>query len=225
MGKVLNAKSIKLDNRQVRATLDGTMTEVRMPIKPQPPEWIDRFGYTAFTPKGHISGRGYWKGVPGDEGPGEKFFKLPYQTGDVIYVRETWMQNAPGGLTKYFYKADEQPQEVVGQMKAFGYKWRTSIHMPKEAARLFLRVTDVKVERVQEITKDGAITEGVNYKDCPLYQTPEQLIGNIKGYGCQATYDYVKGFAKLWDSIYKSRGYGWDLNPWVTVTKFERLEV
>ena len=78
-------------------------------------------------------------------------------------------------------------------------KWHPSIHMPREAARIFLRVTDVRVERVQDIDDDGVVAEGLNIGD---------------------------PFDELWDSTIKPADralYGWDANPWVWVIEFERI--
>ena len=91
-----------------------------------------------------------------------------YQPGDVIYVRETWCAlpvNEAGhmrGHSVYYYKAD-------GDLRPEGWRgnWHPSIHMPKEAARIWLKVTDVRVERLQEITEDGAKAEGIFIRDLP----------------------------------------------------------
>jgi hypothetical protein len=88
-------------------------------------------------------------------------------------------------------------------------RWRPSIHMPRWAARLFLRVTDVRLERVQDITEEGAIAEGVR--------------GDEHDWADQPTPSMC--FSALWDSLNAKRGYGWDANPWVWVYKFERTEV
>lgn len=90
--------------------------------------------------------------------------------------------------------------------------WRPSIHMPKEAARIFLRVTHVRLERLQAITADECPMEGV-----PLFAG---LVGEMETY-------YKEAFAKLWDSTVKQADldtYGWEANPWVWVIRFERCE-
>ncbi len=118
----------------------------------------------------------------------------PYEPGDILYVRETWAESAEG----YAYKADFDGAE--------GWGWRPSIHMPKEAARIFLKVTDVRVERLQAITEDGAIAEGVKPSG-----------GNFA----------LDDFEPLWDSTIKPADralYGWDANPWVWIIEFERTD-
>jgi hypothetical protein len=85
----------------------------------------------------------------------------------------------------------------------YGVKWRPSIHMPKRAARLWLEITDVRVERVQDISEKDAVAEGVG---C---------------FGC----DTIQWFEDLWDSINAKRGYSWDSNPWVFVICFEVIDL
>ena len=106
-------------------------------------------------------------------------------------------------------------------MKEMGLKWRPSIHMPRGAARIFLRVTGVRVERLQEITEDGAKAEGAE-KSYP-YTDPETgktvFVLDEKG-------TYRSGFSQIWDRTIKPADlpvYGWAANPWVWVINFERI--
>lgn len=133
-----------------------------------------------------------------------KEFDLPkpkYQVGNVLWVRETW---APGCMGGYIYKAGHQYAERLQELK----QWKPSIHMPKLAARMFLRVTDVRGERVQDITEDDAIAEGVQARNDTA---------------CGGTSARI-AFAELWDSLNEKRGYGWSNNPWVWVYEFEVLK-
>ena len=155
------------------------------------------WGYTAFTPKWYISCRGTFA-----DGYGEKFFKLPCEPGDILYVRETW-KKAPNG---YYYYEDWQKDDIADVTK-----WKPSIHMPKEAARIWLKVTDVRVERLQEITSEQICREGVEV------EYPHVLNGEEKRYA----------FSRLWDSTIKKSDldrYGWNASPWVWVIEFERCE-
>jgi len=163
-----------------------------------------------FTPPRHISGRGTF-----NSRLVEKVFKMPYQPGDRLYVRETWRRYSrrsectcyeychcpPDGTILYY--ADCGPDEN---------KWKPSIHMPKAAARIWLEVTNVRVERLQEITAHECILEGISSEDV-LYNTP------VSGDFAQYT---INQFKNLWNSINAKRGYGWDSNPWVWVISFER---
>ena len=152
-------KPILFNTKMVRAILDGRKDATRRIVKgfiPDDAVW----GYTAFTPKGYISCRGTFA-----DGYGEKFFKLPCESGDILYVRETW-KKAPNG---YYYYEDWQRNDIADVTK-----WKPSIHMPKEAARIWLKVTDVRVERLQEITDEQAKREGIQYDECPTGFTWKQ---------------------------------------------------
>lgn len=124
----------------------------------------------------------------------------PICTGDILYVRETWKE-APKG---YYYYEDWQKDDIADVTK-----WKQSIHMPKEAARIWLKVTNVRVERLQEITEVQAQAEGCNS-------------GLLTG-ACTARGQ----FEDLWNSTVKKSDldrYGWDASPWVWVIEFERCE-
>lgn len=124
---------------------------------------------------------------------------------DILYVRETWLKADDG----YYYRADETSYSRR-MREDYGYKWRPSIHMPKEAARLFLRVKDVRVERLQSIDDEGAKTEGAN-------------VG--VGWEEKMRRTAIERFAEIWDSTIKSANmpfYSWEANPWVWVIEFER---
>lgn len=131
----------------------------------------------------------------------------PYQPSDILYVRETWCHNSGG----YRYRADDN-----GKWINCDDVWHPSIHMPKEAARLFLRVKDVRVERVQDITEEQAKAEGCySYKDF--------LNGVDSGNFNLTARD---AFADVWDSTIKPADlgtYGWESNPWVWIIEFERI--
>jgi hypothetical protein len=141
--------------------------------------------------------------------------RSPYQPGDILYVRETWRET--GVLSQpYAYRATESDLNLVGESSntlTARYKYRPSIHMPKEAARIFLRVTDVKAERLQGITEEQAIQEGcIN------------SVGGVEN--CRASAKHH--FCKVWDSTVKKSDrdkYGWAANPWVWVISFERFEL
>ncbi len=165
--------------------------------------------------------------------------KAPYQPGDILYIRETW-DNLPVnengrycGYDRYYYKADKdlRPEGWKG-------KWKPSIHMPKEAARIWLKVTDVRVERLQDISEDGVCAEGAEpLIQCPLEHATIELDGTTGDMcwntDCCKQCDYInKSYGELfgeivWNSTIKKSDldrYGWDANPWVWVIEFERCE-
>lgn len=135
-------------------------------------------------------------------------YKAPYQRGDILYVRETWCK----GLERYIYRADySDTEKFYRDGKEIEMKWHPSLHMPKDAARIFLRVTNVRVERLQEITTNQIEQEGVET------EYPHVLNGEEKKYA----------FQNLWNSTIKKSDldrYGWDANPYVWVIEFERCE-
>ncbi len=172
-----------------------------------------------------------------------KYFKgasqQRYFTGDILYIRETWKQAtidpAGGGFALqhiFLYKADE-PIDTTGMLVE--ERWHPSIHMPKEAARIFLRVKNVRIERLQTpffAERDKPITailnEGMDIpnecKDCMGgYWKPSC---NDDESECGILDDARNPFSELWDSTIKPKErseYGWAANPWVWVIEFERI--
>jgi len=156
-----------------------------------------QWGYTAFTPDGCISCRGIFK-----NGYGEKFFQLPCQKGDILYVRETWAD----GFIGYRYRANYIDAFKHG--KKVDIKWHPSVHMPKEAARIWLKVTDVRVERLQDIDIKGIRNEGLG--SAAVHAGDMDIA--------------LEEWKILWNStVIKSASdtYGWEANPWVWVIEFE----
>lgn len=148
--------------------------------------------------------------------------KPRYQSGDILYVRETWCNvNKPGVAPDYYYRADAIHPNIEDYNPS-EWKWRPSIHMPKEAARIFLRVTGVRAGRVKNISIEDAVAEGAwggGYPTLPFSLLHAKYTGC-----CNAT----ASFAHLWDSIYANRDggqYAWDKNPWVWVYGFEKVTV
>lgn len=214
-------KPILFNTEMVRAILDGRKTCTRRLVKPQPKSKLcytfagsdsNTWGYPNRTAH-EIWGEEFK--LPNDitEEELSKRWNPPYHTDDILYVRETW-KKAPNG---YYYYEDWQRNDIADVTK-----WHPSIRMPKEAARIWLKVTDVRVERLQEITDNECIKEGIypsNCRDC----------NDI--FGCDVCpdegYDEVDKFVEVWNSTIKKSDlnrYGWDANPWVWVIKFERCE-
>ena len=137
----------------------------------------------------------------------------PICPGDILYVRETW-KKAPNG---YYYYEDWQGNDIADITK-----WKPSIHMPKEAARIWLKVMNVRVERLQEITDEQAKREGIQYDECPTGFTWKQ---ETDMHNCYTT--QIGAMQALWNSTIKKSDldrYGWDASPWVWVIEFERCE-
>lgn len=194
---------ILMNGDMVRAIIDGTKTQTRRPVKAH-----DGFGDIAsiiHADYHSIFGPDAWIASNGTVLPyTQTAIKPPYRKGDTLWVRETWRlfdavdecghSDAPCGCPRHgapLYKASNDDGES---------KWRPSIHMPRWAARIFLTVKSVRVERVQDISESDCLAEGLTNGD---------------RYEC--CHDE---FRTLWDSIYAPRGLGWAANPWVWVTEF-----
>ena len=133
----------------------------------------------------------------------------PICPGDILYVRETWgYPIALNSNEQYVFRADEVAESGF---KNDSHIWHPSIHMPKEAARIWLKVTDVRVEQLQDIDGKGCVKEGIE-------EEPLKYVGD----------EFVKGmFHDLWDSTIKKSDldrYGWDANPYVWTIEFERCK-
>jgi len=207
-----------LNGEMVRATLAGTKRQTRRPVKPQPPEgstWDDES--RLFVLDGSRLGvmRHNPLGAPGD----------------LLYVRETCRaEELPDGLDGIRYLADGAFIEIEDSPEA-GERWSAlyhyrhgegltvpSIHMPKWATRLWVRNTGVRVERVQDITEEDVIAEGVNHE---WIDSGQECWGIIPGEYSTCPFE---AYAWLWDSIYAKSGLGWEENPWVWVTSYEVTE-
>ena len=167
------------------------------------------------------------------------YINAPYQIGDILWVREAWNicnMDIENNLITFIYKADEKEGKSANTIavsnelyKKYDYpmtennsEWLPSIHMPKEAARIFLKVTDVRIKRLQDITEEQILKEGLSpYDDkCqderwkPTYNDPDS----------GGDPQLKQGFEILWDSTVKKDSQKWDANPWIWVIEFERCE-
>lgn len=212
----MTIKPILFNTEMVRAILDGRKSCTRRLLKE--PFTVHPNGYIT-KPRGN-----------------ENFcpYEPPYQPGDILYVRETvWQkigyyldvdgETKPSWYNEFRYVASDEKPET-----GWNYSWSKppSIHMPKEAARIWLKVTDVRVERLQEITEKQACMEGTDPWDEVCYENN----------GWHPTFsdpdsggdpNMIDGFHKLWNSTIKKSDidrYGWDANPYVWVISFDRCE-
>ncbi len=210
---------ILFNTEMVRAILDGRKSCTRRLVKPQPDEkHTFPLGFvTDSTEKKEAGCFGF--GID-EYGGSIQYAKPPYQPGDTMYVRETWYK----GLERYIYRADySDTEKFYRDGKEIEMKWHPSIHMPKEAARIWLKVTDVRVERLQKITEDGAKAEGINEEWARSWWAPTYYDPDSGGYP-----QYRDTFAfEIWNNTIKKSDldrYGWDANPYVFVIEFERCE-
>lgn len=161
-----------------------------------------------------------------------RYKKPPCYVGDILYVRETWMIQSMKNYeknVKFLYKARPTKLNEVHvsnkryeEMLKFECKngWQPSLFMPKEAARIFLKVTSVKIEKLQDITHKGVIEEGTPYDE-------EMFKFNICLGQNKAEFFLKSSFKDLWNSTLNKdqlNQYGWNANPWVWVIEFERID-
>lgn len=197
-------KPILFNTEMVRAILEGRKTCTRRLVKPQPDEkHTYPLGFvTDSTEKKKVGRFGF--GID-EYGGSIQYEKPPYQPGDILYVRETWCKGyLMNAKERYYYKADDND---------FLCTWHPSTNMPKQAARIWLRVMDVRVERLQEITAESALTEGADKY--------------IHANGTLNEDQTITSFIGIWNSTIKKSDidrYGWDANPYVWVIEFERCE-
>lgn len=193
-------KPILFNTEMVRAILEDRKTVTRRVVKPQPLAEVKVLYRKDGTNIWRTHGADWWYE-----------FRAPFTPGDILWVRETWAEMPYG----FVYRADGGEPEGWD----LDDRWRPSIHMPKEAARIFLRVTGVRAERLQNISSQGAFDEGAVSK-------PHFV--RYGGAPCLALHGrYRNDFAKVWDSTTRPQNlpiYGWEANPWVWVIEFERCE-
>jgi len=210
-----------LNGEMVRATLDGRKTQTRRPIMRHAPEWV-------VSP---VSGVGHWRvqadkysymswlgDTPDEELERAKHFCKGWNPlgvpGDLLYVRETFaVRYTPNqGPPWDSWTSEQVLYRASGDESS---RWYPSIHMPKEYARLWLRNTGVRVERIQDITEEDVIAEGIHqiWEGNKEYWESEFRLG-------WSTCPF-EAYAWLWDSIYAKSGLGWEVNPFVFVTTYE----
>lgn len=194
-------KPILFNTKMVQAILDGRKTTTRRIIK-------DNQCFQGQLERRRISPdeflkSGFCKNNWDDNTKVEQNFRRPYDIGDILYIRETWFEGdildsnediAERNIV--LYRTDDLEKYDIEEIK-----WRPSIHMPKRLARIFLKVTSVRVERLQDITEQGIKAEGIT-EEWPPHAMDK--------------------FQELWDSTTKE--YKWTLNPWVWVIEFERCD-
>lgn len=223
-------KPILFNTEMVKAILEGRKTVTRRIIKKSENDWnfLELINNAAIT-KVNAAGEEYpfdidglWATFECDYDPHYPMVKSPYEIGDTIYIRETWCiqsahrfecdvkiaYKAGGELNKIQFCKRKDYDDFVFNKRIGDGRWYPSIHMPKEAARIFLRVNDVRVEKLQAISHEEAEQEGCWCDENGLAMP-------------------IDKFSELWNSTIKPSDickYGWDANPYVWVIEFERCD-
>lgn len=223
------SKAILVNTEMVRAIFARLKTHTRRPVKPQfeiasygkPPYNYDIIEVPIIN--GYI-----WTTATNSDRTGglavqvyckkRKPIKATYKKGDILWVRET--HKPVSGSPNYIYRAD------IPEERWKDYKWSPSMHMEREACRLWLKVLGVSVEKLQNISLEGIIKEGIVINEnIKLFKKMNKIYTDID-IARQWTDYYTarNGYMKLWDSIYKDPGFTWDDNPWVWRIEFEKVE-
>lgn len=231
------SKPILFNTEMVRAILDGRKTETRRVVKLKYGNTHieirkDKYGKSVIELQNDVEGETF-----GTNPDGSHWRKLlayieknpPYKKGNILYVRETWAYGYEDGT--YIYRASDKLADLPTFMASTKLIYHPSIHMPKEAARLFLKVTDVKAERLQDIKPVDVIKEGA-YDECWNCLETYGENGNQCCYGqedeCSQCDSVIMEFEKLWNSTIPKKNralYGWGANPWVWVVDFEKINI
>ncbi len=208
--ETIKERPILMNTESVKGILDDRKTQTRRVIKPQPTpepdriEYIKYYGVTwGWSPTSKSGKVGIFK---------PPIYKCPYgKIGDRLWVRETWQQFFPEDWEKwpamldYYHKKCMWNDECKIFYKANGpeehpeygkINWKPSIHISRIHSRIDLEITDIRIERVQDITYDDILAEGIRSKN---------------------------QMRELWDSINAKRGYGWNINPYVWIIVFKVL--
>ncbi len=242
-------RPLSCTDQEIRTLLDGSRTQIRRVVEFSPKLCADfdiagagnAYDFMLADDKGSAVFL-----VAGDHGYTD-WVDCPYgMPGDRLWVQETWahyqtvnnIRRHDGAASNQVsdglagYRADgfdsiEDFRTYVRQMSELdlekvlinGDRWRSSTHMPRWASRITLEVTDVRVERVQDISVKDALDEGMNIDNLSC---PDELCGG--GHGCPRCEQYaVTMFEDLWDGINEKRGFGWDVNPWVWVAACKKV--
>lgn len=192
----MKERPILFNGEMVRAILEGRKTQTRRVVKGQDVKGSLLSPGTHLTASGHKLISPY--GVPGDR----------------LWVRETWYNSRGDDSMPTYYRADQE-RHVPSDWQYHTGPWKPSIFMERWASRITLEITDVRVERVRDISQKDAMAEG----GPPSHRSIDR-VSRTFGYS-----DFSRSwFAQLWDSINEKRGFGWDANPWVWVVEFKRVK-
>ena len=182
----MKSRAIIFSTEMVQAILAGQKTQTRRPVKYPDFGCENELDLSRFSRQGILSACRY--GQPSDQ----------------LWVKETFAYGMTQYGRKYTYKADMPPPYQA----PYGLKWKPSIFMPKAASRITLEITDIRVERLQDISEEDAKAEGVQP-------------GRVLGLGSIGNKTYREGFISKWGEIYGDK-YG--PNPWVWCIEFRRIE-
>lgn len=219
----MKQRPILFSTPMVQAILEGRKTQTRRIIKKQPKSGEQ---YGKATVLDGTSDKVWTIGLPGSSYV--DIINCPYgKPGDVLWVRETF-GNLKVKFGYYMYKADDlNISEEAIKKTLFQNRWKPSIHMPKAAARIYLKITQIRMERLNDISEEDAISEGVPSRLIPPFNAFSKPRTSYFDYQCKTfpsmhIFNAKDSFKSLWQSI---NGFNsWTLNDWVWVVSFERID-
>lgn len=194
---------IIMSGESVRAILEGRKTQTRRPVRGV--EWMSPTDWNADVRAASLFCLGRLHGAEFNS-----WIRAPWQPGDVLWVREGFAVPFSGPLgscpydTDVAYRAEAELVDIENP----SVRWRSPSHMPRWASRIDLVVTEVRVERLQEISAEDAWAEG-----CIAWDE-----------GVRLDQESIDEYADAWDALNARRGFPWESNPWVWVNTFKRKE-
>lgn len=217
-------KGMIMGSESVRAILEGRKTQIRRVVKPQPLEgsrWVGWLLDSTGREDDKRIGSACWRC---DSIGRDLYVKPRYKVGEIVYVKEGWKiaENVTiDGVAPVLYES-ETPPKVMEYIK----NWKSPFSMPEQASRIHLEITEIKAQRVQDITEEEAMAEGIEkpieercmlaYRD---YSIKEE---DNEGYNWFRT--AKESYASLWDSINAKKGFPWGVSPWVFAYTFKVVE-
>lgn len=224
----IKERPILFSGAMVRGLLDGTKTQTRRSIKPQPEE-DEALGYLIPKPKRLIQGKDD-TGVCFTRHPESSRLLLEQcsygQPGDRLWVRETAAfldESVTYSAGRWVYRADASADNAFAVKFSGG--WKPSIFMPRVASRILLEIVSVRVERLQDISETDAVAEGVNMRQPAYYEIGCLTMIHDHNRDVLAFADVTLGraqYAWLWNEINGHRA--WEANPWVWVMEFKVID-
>ena len=215
----MKERPIIFSNEMVLAILEGRKTQTRRVIKPQP--YQPTLEYRRMPPVFLESGEWGWSLDGEIAGP---FIRCPYgQPGDRLWVKEVWrpIRVGPNKVTYIEYRADGAriyKDHTYQPSWSKEEPWRSSLFMPRKYSRIDLEITNIRAERLQDISEEDAKAEGITGPfdvGYPAYRMP----GDSK-----PRYSRPSGaFEDYWNLLNAKRGFGWSVNPWVWALSFKRV--
>lgn len=221
-------RPIIFSGEMVKAILDGKKTMTRRVVKTQPDFNARYDGVDDDT-------NHFWEVLDAQGEPTEKYIpilKCPYgKVGDRLWVRETWQEIGPDCLLTYkaTYPSDlyaKRPElenvPPLASLKDRGYLWKSPMFMPRWASRILLEITDIRIERLQDISEQDCEKEGFRFYPLSRICFKPSSAKHLSGHGSN---NYKSIFGEYWDTLNAKKGYPWSSNPWVWVVEFKVVEV